>query len=199
MDFQMTLTEGLSYIHFKKEEDLNLLLFVKFMEDNRRTYEFNSNNVPDNGIITIKELLRNLGDISYMQEGTMFTMSRDRRIVVYNFSQNRLVEVGVGRGKRFLLTNTIMQQSSRLFCRFSSLLPDLEDIEAFSFLVFYPFICLETDPSCKKYQNIYLKSKHRIRIEYDLTAEEIEKANEVRRILRDFLTFDYRRIVEARK
>ena len=54
MDFQMTLTEGLSYIHFKKEEDLNLLLFVKFMEDNRRTYEFNSNNVPDNGIITIK-------------------------------------------------------------------------------------------------------------------------------------------------
>ena len=121
---------------------MNLLMFVKFMEDNRRSLDVNASSAPDNGIITIKELLKNLGDVNYMQEGTMFTMSKDRRIVVDNFSQNRLVEVSTGKQKRFLLTNTIMQQSSRLFCRFTSLLPELSDIEAFSHLIFYPFIHL---------------------------------------------------------
>lgn len=111
------------------------------MEDNKTMLDDKvSNN--DSLSITPNQLLKALGDLDHMQAGTMFTMNKDRRIVVDNFSQNRVVEVHLGQLKRFLVTNTIMQQSSRLFCRFTSLLPDLDNIDAIAYLVFYPNIVL---------------------------------------------------------
>ena len=86
-------------------------MFAKYMEETRKTYEPQKPVGGEEGYIDVSKLLRILGDIDHMQAGTMFTLVKDQRIAVDNFSQNRVVSVDVGQKKRFLMTNTVMQLS----------------------------------------------------------------------------------------
>ena len=68
-DISLTLGPGLSFLHCKKETDLNKILFVKYMQkkqsvDDSRT---SSNQMH----LTFNEMIRHLGDFDYMEEGTI--------------------------------------------------------------------------------------------------------------------------------
>jgi hypothetical protein len=83
-----------------------------------------------------------------------------------------------------------MQQSSRLNCRYSSLLPDIPHIEVIIHLLFYPFVVLLPDKKKSRYDELYLKKRTKIKITYDLTDEEIYQANEIRSMIKDLMNLD---------
>ena len=83
--------------------------------------------------LTLNQVLPHLGDIDYMEEGNIGEFYKDQKINIDNFSMNRIVGVAPEPSKsfpsyRYLITNTIIQQSTRLNCRYTSLLPDIPHI-----------------------------------------------------------------------
>ena len=186
---QLTLGFGISYLHFKNEEDLNKFLFIKNMEKNRKI-------IPDDNMrssnISLSQVLPHLGDVDYMEEGSSSEFYKDHKITIDNFSINRVVAVASEPSNnfpsvRYLVTTTIIQQSTRLTCRYSSLLPDIPYIDIILHIMFYPFVVLSPDKKFTRYDSINIKKKSKTKINYELTEEEINEANKIRGILKDLL------------
>ena len=134
-DISLTLGYGVSFIHFKREVDLNKFLFIKFMEKKRNIVDESRGSSRS---LTLAQILPHLGDIDYMEEGSTMEHFKEQKIVVDNFSSNRVVAYHNEKDAlttienkipyRLLITNSIVQQSARLSCRFTSLLPDIPNL-----------------------------------------------------------------------
>jgi hypothetical protein len=68
-------------------------------------------------------MLKCFGDIDHMQVGRPVTFYKEQAVTIDNYSLNRLINMNEGLNSKFLVCNTITQQSSRLMTRFTSLLP----------------------------------------------------------------------------
>jgi hypothetical protein len=78
-----------------------------------------------------------------------------------------------------------------MVARYTSLLPqNISYLEIIGHLLFYPFVHLIPNKSKSRYEYIQLKKKHKIPLNYDLTIDEITKANVIRRILRNHLSLN---------
>ena len=138
----------------------------------------------------MNQVLPHLGDIDYMEEGNVGEFYKDQKINIDNFSINRIVGVAPEPSKsfpsyRYLITNTIIQQSTRLNCRYASLLPDIPHLEIILHLLFYPFVVLLPDKKLTRYDGINLKKKSKVKINYELTDEEIIEANLIRSVIKE--------------
>ena len=123
-NLSLTLGYGLSFLHCKKETDLNKILFVKYMQKKQATDERKGNSLH----LTISQILPHLGDFDYMEEGVVSDYYKEHTVFIDNFSSNRIVSSGNQNlnslfSPRLLISNSIMQQSNRLSCRYCSLLP----------------------------------------------------------------------------
>lgn len=136
--------------------------------------------------LTFSEMIRHLGDLDYMEEGVVSEYYKQQSVTIDNFSSNRIVSSNNPytdnsiSSYRLLISNCIMQQSSRLSCRYCSLLPDIPHLDLILHLIFYPFIVLLPDTKMTRYQNLYLKKRCKIKMQYELTDDEIKEANEIR-------------------
>lgn len=78
-----------------------------------------------------------------------------------------------------------------MVARYTSLLPEnIQHLEIIGHLLFYPFIQLIPNKSRTRYEFVQLKKKNKIPLNYNLTDEEIEKANIIRRKLRNYLSLN---------
>lgn len=77
-----------------------------------------------------------------------------------------------------------------MVARYTSLLPtNIHYIEIIVHLLFYPFVSVTPNRKKTRYESIQLsKRKHKIPIKYNITNDEVEKANAVRTMLRDYLS-----------
>jgi hypothetical protein len=66
-NISFTLGDGISYLHFREEVDLNKFLFIKFMEKRKGVGEEKRTN--SKGVALISNVLPHLGDVDYMEEG----------------------------------------------------------------------------------------------------------------------------------
>lgn len=149
----MTVTYGMSYLHFDNEEDLNKFLFVKNMEENKRSYgDDNYNSESKKGLLSITDVLKCFGEMDHMHPGRPVTFYRENNVHIDNFSMNRVVNLNEGDNTKYLVANNIAKQSSRMVARYTSLLPsDIKYFEVLVNLVFYPFVKI----SCNKQKTRY--------------------------------------------
>lgn len=117
------------------------------------------------------------------------TFTREQTVHVDNYSLNRVVNANEGAPPKFLVTNNIAKQSSRMVARYTSLLPaSVPYVETVAHLLFYPFVTIAPNADNNRYDCIQLaKRKHRILIKHDISREEVEGANEIRALLRGYL------------
>jgi hypothetical protein len=170
----MTLGHGVSYIHFAEEKDLNKLLFVKNISDNKKMqYEDNfSHEKSDKNYLSVPDMLKCFGDIDHIQQGRPVTFYKEQTVTIDNYSLNRIVNMNENIKSKFIICNNITQQSSRLMTRFASLLPtSIPHLDTISHLLFYPFVSIFPNKKKSRYEYIQLRRKHRIRIDYELTFQ----------------------------
>ena len=75
-----------------------------------------------------------------------------------------------------------------MITRYTSLLPaNIKYIEVLSYLLFYPFVSLIKNTKKTKYEYIYIYKKIKINIPYELSNQEITKANTIRQLIKEFL------------
>ena len=75
-----------------------------------------------------------------------------------------------------------------MITRYTSLLPaNIKYIEVLSYLLFYPFVSLIKNTKKTKYEYIYISKKIKINIPYELSNQEITKANTIRQLIKEFL------------
>lgn len=58
-----------------------------------------------------------------MHSGRPVTFTREQGVSIDNYSLNRVTNQNEGEPEKYLLTNNIAKQSSRMVARFTSLLP----------------------------------------------------------------------------
>lgn len=62
----MTLGQGISFLHFKEEIDLNKFLFIKYM-DKKKTLSEVRYQYSNSRSLNFDQILTHLGDIDYME------------------------------------------------------------------------------------------------------------------------------------
>lgn len=73
----ITLTYGLSYLHFQSERDLQKFLFVRYIEENKKTFTDDRNqNTDKKNYLSITEVLKCLGEIDHMHAGRPVTFAK---------------------------------------------------------------------------------------------------------------------------
>ena len=88
----MTITYGLSYIHFKSEKDLQKFLFVKYIQENRKNFTDDKYQSSEKkNYLSITEVLKCLGQMDHMHVGRPVTFSKEQGVIVDNFSLNRII------------------------------------------------------------------------------------------------------------
>lgn len=143
----------------------------------------------DKNYLSIGEILKCFGEMDHMHSGRPVTFYKEQNVFVDNFSLNRIINLNEGDDYKYLIANNIAKQSSRMIVRYTSLLPsNIKFLEIISHLLFYPFVVLLPSKNGSRYESIYLKKKSKIPITYNLTAEEISKANKIRSMIKAFLS-----------
>ena len=122
MDF--TLTLGLTYLHFKDEEDLHKFLYFRAIEEGKKLpYDPDMPNPASKKYLSTQELINSFGEMDHMHAGRVMTFQKDQTVVVDNYSLNRVVNINEGAEFKYLITNNLSKQSSRMKARFMSQLP----------------------------------------------------------------------------
>ena len=181
----------MSYIHFKKDDDLHKFQFFKYIESNKKTlYEDKSKSVANSNYLPVPELLKCLGESDHMNVGRPVTFAKEQYVFVDNYSLNRVVNFNEGDEAKFMITNNIAKQSSRMVARYTSQLPPkVKYLETLAHMLFYPFISVSTTREHSRYDFVTLsKRKHRIPINYDLQKAELKEANQIRQQLSKYLS-----------
>lgn len=87
-----------------------------------------------------------------MHVGRAVTFCREQTVQVDNYSLNRVVNMNEDGPPKFLVTNNIAKQSSRMVARFTTLLPtSIPYIETIAHLLFYPFISIGPNQKRNRY------------------------------------------------
>ena len=164
---ELTMTLGLSYLHFSNERDIQKFAFLKYMQENRRDYNPLTENKYSSSRFSFSELNSALGDMDLMHVGRPVTMIRDQTVFVENLSLNRLVVMNENDKPKYLVCNNLCKTSSRMNARYTSLLPNnIPHLAALAHLMFYPFLGVIPSQDKSKYQWMQLKRSHRLPIPY---------------------------------
>lgn len=90
--------------------------------------------------------------MDHMNVGRPVTFGKEQAVTIDNFSLNRIVNFNENGNIKYLITNNIAKQSSRMIVRYTSVLPqNIQYIETIGHLLFYPFINLVSNKSKTRY------------------------------------------------
>lgn len=187
-----TVTYGLSYLHFNNESELHKFLFYQYIENNKKTLYEERSQEGNKNFLTMGSLLKSFGETDHMHAGRPVTFTKEQTVMVDNYSLNRVVNLNEGDAAKFMVTNNIAKQSSRMVARYTTMLPvKINYIETILHLMFYPFISVTANRKKTRYESVQLsKKRHKIPIRYNISNDEIEKANEIRRFINSYLYLD---------
>jgi hypothetical protein len=71
----------------------------------------------------MNSLLKSFGETDHMHGGRPVTFCKEQTVVIDNYSLNRVVNLNEGDAAKFMVTNNIAKQSSRMVARYTTLLP----------------------------------------------------------------------------
>ena len=144
---------------------------------------------PKDQYLPVGEILKHFGETDHMHAGRPVTW-KEETVHIDNYSLNRVVNINEGADFKFLVTNNIAKQSSRMISRYTSLLPlNIKFFETVTTLLFYPFVSLSTTAERTRYNYLVLsKRRHRMPVRYSLHNNEISDANKIRVLLREYLS-----------
>lgn len=186
----LTLTLGLSYLHFPDSHSLQQFLFLKFVEDNRRGPPVEERERGGN-YLSLPEVLKCLGEMDHMGQGRPVTFTREQTVTMDYYSLNRVVNVNEDEPGKFLVASCLAKQGSRLSARYASLLPAcVPHLEVLAHLLFYPFLALATNPHRTRYEHLQLRRRYRLPLPFLLTAAQVQQANHLRGMVRSYLSLD---------
>lgn len=131
-----------------------------------------------------------------MQQGRPVTLFKENHIIIDQYSLNRVCNFNEHSGDKYLITNSFMlQNKNTLTCRYTSALNifsfDAKKVpntvlHVLSNILFYPFVKLKANKKQTGYEYLALKKKYMVRIPYSLTEKEIEEANLIRELIKEF-------------
>ena len=123
-----------------------------------------------------------------MHAGRPVTFCKEHTVYVDSYSLNRVVNLNEGEPFKYLFTNNIAKQGIRMIVKYTSRLPYIRFIEIIAHLLFYPFVSVITNTTKTRYNYVVLnRQRNKIPIKYNLTNEELIKANNIRTTLRSYL------------
>jgi len=110
--------------------------------------------------------------MDHMHSGRPVTFCREQGVIVDNYSLNRVINFNEGDNTKFLISNNIAKQSSRMVARYTSLLPtNIKYFELLAHMLFYPFVNILPNRQKTKYEFLQIKKKHKILINYNLSEQ----------------------------
>lgn len=134
------------------------------------------------------DILKCFGDSDHMHSGRAVTFAREQSVFVDNYSLNRVVNLNEGAPHKFMITNNIAKQSSRMVARYTSMFPEGKYLQVVLNMLFFPFVTLVPNKIKSRYQALQLaRKKTKIVIGYDLSNQEVEAANQIRFLLRSYM------------
>lgn len=142
-----TLTLGLTYLHFKEQDDLHKFLYFRSIEESKKLpYDPDMPNPATKKFVTTQELISSFGQMDHMTAGRATSFHKNQTVLVDNYSLNRVININEGADSKYLITNNVSKQSSRMKVKFASQLPHKsKHLEVLAQLLFYPFVRLSTN------------------------------------------------------
>jgi hypothetical protein len=123
-NMSFTLTLGLTYLHFKDEDDLHKFLYFRAIEESKKLpYDPDMPNPATKRFVSTQEIVSSFGEMDHMHAGRVMTFQKDQTVAVDSYSLNRVVNINEGAKYKYLITNNLSKSSSRMKARFTSQLP----------------------------------------------------------------------------
>ena len=93
---KLTITHGLSYLHFEKQKDINKFLFYKYIQENKKSFGEYVPTKSEKNYLTVTEILNCFGETDHMHSGRPVTFTREQGVSIDNYSLNRVTNQNEG-------------------------------------------------------------------------------------------------------